>query len=118
MYCNHCGTAVQKGATRCGCCGAAFLPVSTPLPEISDVNYDFEEPDSGPGLWGIYYIGYWICFVLVFLGTWGYCISEYGFLLGVGLGWLPGLITAGIVSLLWPLVLVACVAFAWTLFHS
>lgn len=27
-----------------------------------------------------------------FVGVWIYCIAEYGFLLGVGLGWLPAMI--------------------------
>ena len=37
---------------------------------------------------------------LTFLGCWWYCIAEYGFLLGVGLGWLPSGITASIVGFL------------------
>ncbi len=32
--------------------------------------------------------------VLTFVGCWFYCVAEYGFLLGVGLGWLPALICA------------------------
>jgi hypothetical protein len=32
--------------------------------------------------------------VLTFVACWIYCISEYGFLLGVGLGWLPAMICA------------------------
>jgi hypothetical protein len=63
-----------------------------------------------------YRIGYWICWILVFLGCWIYCVASYGFLLGVGLGWLPSAIVATVVSLLWPLVLVGAVAIAWLLF--
>jgi len=44
--------------------------------------------------------------VLTFAGSWIYCIYEYGFLFGVGLGWLPSLIVAfGVFvlsRLLWP----------------
>lgn len=34
---------------------------------------------------------------LSFIGSWIYCISEYGYLLGFGLGWLPSAILAAIV---------------------
>jgi hypothetical protein len=56
-----------------------------------------------------YWTGYWICFVLVFLGCWIYCIASYGLLFGLGLGWIPSGITAAVVSFLWPLLGVAVV---------
>jgi hypothetical protein len=56
---------------------------------------------------GWYETGYKVCFVLVFLGCWIYCIASYGFLLGVGLGWLPSGIVAAVVSFLWPLIFFA-----------
>ena len=37
-----------------------------------------------------------VTWVLIFVGTWIYCIAEYGFLLGVGLGWLAAAITASV----------------------
>jgi hypothetical protein len=49
-----------------------------------------------------YWIGYKISWGLIFVGCWIYCIATYGFLFGVGLGWLPSLIVAYIASLLWP----------------
>ena len=51
-----------------------------------------------------YELGYAISWVLIFIGCWIYCIAHYGFLLGVGLGWLPSFIAATLVSLLWPLL--------------
>jgi len=48
-----------------------------------------------------------ITFWPVFLGTWIYCIATYGFLLGVGLGWLPAAIVGVIAGLLWPLIALA-----------
>jgi hypothetical protein len=46
--------------------------------------------------------------VLIFIGSYVYCIATYGFLFGVGLGWLPSAIVAfiafGVVWLLWPLI--------------
>ena len=52
----------------------------------------------------VYKLGFWLVFLCVFLGAWVYCISEYGFLLGVGLGWLPAGIAALIIAALWPLI--------------
>lgn len=46
-----------------------------------------------------------MCGGLVFVGCWIYCIATYGFLLGVGLGWLPSIIVAYIIGFLWPLFL-------------
>jgi len=64
-----------------------------------------------------YWIGYKICFVLVFIGCWIYCIASYGFLFGLGLGWLPGVITATLVSFVWPLLLVAVVILFWVFIY-
>ena len=36
-----------------------------------------------------YWLGYRIFFALIFAGCWIFCIASYGFLFGVGLGWLP-----------------------------
>lgn len=58
----------------------------------------------------VYWVGYWINWTLTFIGCWIYCIASYGFLLGVGLGWIPSLITAFIVSFFWPLILLAIIA--------
>jgi len=54
----------------------------------------------------IYTVGWWIAFVPVFLGSWVYCIAKYGYLFGVGLGWLPSLIVGVIAAYLWPAILV------------
>lgn len=51
-----------------------------------------------------YSIGFGITAFITFVGSWIYCIATYGFLLGVGLGWLPSLIVAYIAGLLWPLI--------------
>lgn len=48
---------------------------------------------------------------LTFLAAWIWCGVEYGFLLGVGLGWLPSAIVAVAVRHLWPLALIA--AMVW-----
>lgn len=48
----------------------------------------------------------WIASVVTFIGCWIYCIAAYGFLFGVGLGWLPSgivaVITYGVVWVAWP----------------
>lgn len=47
---------------------------------------------------------------VVFVACWFYCIAEYGFLLGGGLGWIPSAIAAGLAALLWPLAVVGAIA--------
>lgn len=59
--------------------------------------------DDNSGCW--YWAGYWLTWLVVFAAGWIYCISEYGFLMGVGLGWLPAGIAATFVSFFWPLIL-------------
>lgn len=50
--------------------------------------------------------------VLAFVGSWIYCASEYGYLLGFGLGWLPSAILAALIYVIirylweWLLILV------------
>jgi len=56
---------------------------------------------------GTYRIGFIITAIIVFIGSWIYCIAAYGFLLGVGLGWLPSAIVAAIAGALWPLIVAA-----------
>ena len=47
---------------------------------------------------------------VTFLGSWIWCIANYGFLLGVGLGWIPSMIVGFLVGLLWPLVAIGIAA--------
>ncbi len=61
----------------------------------------------------IYPIGLFISGLLTFIVSWIYCIIEYGYLLGVGLGWLPSIIVAAIVGFLWPLFLIAVIFVGW-----
>jgi hypothetical protein len=61
--------------------------------------------------------------VLVFIGCWIYCIAAYGFLLGVGLGWLPSGICAALAGIVvrftWPLIALGIAFLAWGMFgHS
>ena len=54
-----------------------------------------------------YRAGFAVTWVLVFLGSWIYCIATYGYLFGVGLGWLPSAIVATISAFLCPLLVIA-----------
>lgn len=51
--------------------------------------------------------------ILVFTCSWIYCITKYGFLLGVGVGWLPSGILAAIVGFItgcfWPLTVLGMI---------
>jgi hypothetical protein len=57
----------------------------------------------------VYYSGFAITAIITFIASWIYCIVSYGYLLGVGLGWLPSLIVAFISGLIWPLVAFALI---------
>lgn len=61
-------------------------------------------------------IGY-VFGVIAFFVSWIYCIATYGFLFGLGLGWLPSLFVAGVVGSLWPLIVVGIVVLALILFR-
>ena len=58
--------------------------------------------------------------VITFIGAYIYCMSEYGFLLGFGLGWLPSALLAAIVYVVmlvvWPLVLIGAIYIAVKVF--
>ncbi len=62
--------------------------------------WDFEE---------IYHIGRTITGIISFIISYIYCIASYGFLLGLGLGWIPSLIVAFIAGFLWPLIVIILV---------
>jgi hypothetical protein len=56
----------------------------------------------------------WIAGILTFIAAYIYCIAAYGFLLGLGLGWLPSGILAVIVgfltAFLWgPVLFAVCI---------
>lgn len=59
------------------------------------------------------YIAGGLAAAAVFIGSWFYCVTEYGFLIGVSLGWFPAGILAGLtyplVRYLWPLGVFAIV---------
>ncbi len=48
----------------------------------------------------------WLSAIATFAVSWIYCMDEYGFLFGFGLGWLPSAMLAAIVGWLvrwlWP----------------
>ena len=52
---------------------------------------------------GIAYAGFGAAFgvaagVITFVATWIYCAMTYGFVLGLGLGWFPAAICAGVIG--------------------
>lgn len=65
-----------------------------------------------------YGIGFVITAIITFIGSWIYCIATYGFLLGVGLGWLPSIFVAVIAGVLWPLIALAIAAIAVLIFKN
>lgn len=57
----------------------------------------------------LYPLGAFITGFITFVSSWIYCIATYGYLFGVGLGWLPSMIVAFIVGALWPLILIGLI---------
>lgn len=66
----------------------------------------------------LYRLGFKITAVITFIGCYIYCIAVYGFLFGVGLGWLPSLIVAFLAGILWPLLLVIILLGIIFIFYS
>jgi len=64
----------------------------------------------------LYIAGAWLTGIVTFIGCWIYCIATYGFLFGVGLGWLPSAICAVIAAVLWPLIALAVAMLAYFIF--
>lgn len=58
------------------------------------------------GLGQVYYVIAWIVGVITAIICWIYCISQYGFLIGVGIGWLPSAIAGFVIGLLWPVLVI------------
>jgi len=52
----------------------------------------------------VYTIGGFVTGVITFVACWIYAIASWGFLLGVGLGWIPSLFIAIIAGFIWPLL--------------
>jgi hypothetical protein len=76
---------------------------------------------------GLTYIGIgqvlgYIVGLLTFVGAYIYCIATYGFLLGLGLGWIPASIVAAIVGyltvVLWGPALLAAVIITYKILTS
>lgn len=65
-----------------------------------------------------YGTGFVITAVITFVCSWIYCIATYGFLLGLGLGWLPSMIVAFIGGLLWPLIALGVIVIAYLIFKA
>ena len=51
----------------------------------------------------IYLGGFIITAIIAFLASWVYAVMSWGFLLGVGLGWIPSFFIAIIAGAIWPL---------------
>lgn len=66
-----------------------------------------------------YITGFMVTAAITFIVSYIYCIATYGFLFGVGLGWLPSLIVAAVAGAIWPLLvlilLIAIMAFVFLL---
>lgn len=57
-----------------------------------------------------YRIGFIATAAITFFSSWIYFTAQYGFLFGFGLGWVPSVILAFLLGVIWPVLafLVAC----------
>ena len=62
-------------------------------------------------------IGRVVVGTITFIALYIFAIVRYGYLLGVGLGWLPAAIIAVIASFLWPVVVLGIVLILLSLVH-
>lgn len=70
-----------------------------------------------PSVWQVIYnVGALGTGALVFIGSWIYCIFSYGFLFGLGLGWLPSIFVAIVAGFIWPGLWALIALLAWAIF--
>jgi hypothetical protein len=98
---------------RAGCLGLFETTEAATVRKRRELGYETPEAllvkpkgqstaaNVGVVLGSMYTIGCYVVWFLTFVGCWVYCISEYGFLLGVGLGWLPSAIAASVAAAVW-----------------
>jgi hypothetical protein len=73
---------------------------------------------DNPFLPRAYKIGASITGFLTFFCCWIYCVAEYGFFVGVCVGWIPSAIAAVVLGALWPIVwLLAIAAYVYISSH-
>lgn len=60
-----------------------------------NASYQIRDPDKRVAI---------IFACIIFLLSWSYCIYEYGYLFGFGLGWIPSIISAFIAFFFFPYV--------------
>jgi hypothetical protein len=92
--------------------GYGDLPPSTtsmPQPTAESTKHR-NGGEIGATLLVVYVGGIWVSRAIIVVGCWIYCVVTYGFLLGVGLGWLPSMIAAYLTAWLWPLFVAVVVA--------
>ena len=99
--------------------------VTTQAPEVIKARQELERQRQAEAvaredaLFGtVYSIGGLIVWIVTFIGCWIYCIANYGFLLGVGLGWLPAAIVASVAAILWPLMALAAMVAAFLMLRA
>ena len=82
----------RRASTKRKVTDAGQLDRSDPLEASSGATTAVSGKDNGD--W--YTVGAIVTFGVVFVVSWTYCITTYGYLFGVGLGWLPSIIVAAI----------------------
>lgn len=92
--------------------------VQTVFPKIETSRTTQNTPGSSIDWSLIYFAGAGITGVVTFVGSWIYCIATYGYLFGVGLGWLPSLIVGTLAGYLWPIIVILALVVGAAVFRS
>lgn len=111
-FCGSCMTPVADDTNCSDSATAGEMPPSSVRHGFEPVVMDIKVPEmdgQSDAVLRVYKAGAWITGILTFIVCWIYAISAYGFLLGVGLGWLPSGIVAVIAAYLWPLLLIGII---------
>ena len=59
---------------------------------------------------GYYMIGFLITAIICFILSWIYAAVSWGFLIGLGLGWIPSIFIGIIAGAIWPLLVLVFIA--------
>ena len=117
VSCSKCGEVYHTDGEHVGrtitCiqCGQPILIQQPPYSQIAPASASkpSTQPNRSTSSWDfgeIYDVGRYITGIITFVVSYIYCIASYGFLFGLGLGWIPSLIVGFIAGFLWPLIAV------------
>lgn len=125
IHCPACATETEfedSGNTKyCRRCGRSYAASFEYLREQNGQYSKFKKIISADRH-ELYQLIQGIVGFIVFIVSYIYCITAYGYLLGLGLGWLPSIIVALIAAIFWKLMvfiaLIAAIVLAYLILST